>query len=613
MAVPSQRPYDWTIDLFSFRLAPADVVGRQPHDIKSIPLLAPQISSTAEMQYSDINREVEVAHAQDDMSEGLATALRFNLANQKKVRYAKGVDTSWPTYVIGQSKITTIGAVIGVEPTLAVQRGNVSYMAAGANLYQVTTSAVTLDTTMASAITALYVWGGNLIVGLGSSTNFRHRSSDTSGGAFTDGGRAGHFFTSIGDQLYLGRRPSTLEIADQIAGPWAAYDVGDSSFNITSLANLDNLIVIGKEDGPYAFDSDLSAQPIVPELKLQADAQVCKAMLPFNRDLYLTTRFGMIRIRSGETIKSLGLDLLADPALPGTPPETRPTSFTSDGRFLYANVISGAGVYVWKLDLAGNWHNALYRADLGEMADLLQVTAKIGSTAKNAIVLAYKVGANWQLAYAMWPRTADPAKDTDYQYDTTKKGVLRTLDYVASLPTVEKYASRLKLVNDDASAARPITAYIYADNDPQKKLGDFQSTEAFEEQTLPEPENFHRESLEFELQAEATKSPKLRAFHLSTAFLERVVRRHTVHLLAATAVPLATGGRAHARQDYKAIVDRLRDLRKTRAVVDCRDEDDRKFVAYLDDIQEWTAFPRGGKGFDPTKVITATLDEVADD
>ncbi|MGH2384530.1 MAG: hypothetical protein ACRDGB_05700, partial [Candidatus Limnocylindria bacterium] len=449
MAAPSQRPFDWQIDDVGFRLADAELVRSQPHDIKPLPFLAPQISSTAEMQYSDISREVEVAFAQDNASEGLASELRFNLLNQKRIRSSKGADTSFPQQVIGQSKITTIGAVIANKPSLAVQRGNVTYMAAGASLYQLTTGAVTLDVTFASTITGLFVWGGNLIVGLGSSTNFRSRAGDTSGGAFTDGGVPGHFFAAINDQLYRAVRPASLAVADQVAGPWASYDVGDTSYNINALAALDSLIVIGKEDGPYAFDADLNPLPIIPELRLQADAQVCKAMLPFNRDLYLTSRFGMVRIRPGEGLRHVGLDLLADPALPGTPPETRPTSFTTDGRFLYVSVVSGAGVYVWKLDLAGNWHNCLYRSDLGAMSDLLQVTGKIGATAKNAILLAYQVGADWQVAYALWPRTADPTKDTEYLFDTTARASLRTLDYVASLATVEKYASRAKVVADD--------------------------------------------------------------------------------------------------------------------------------------------------------------------
>jgi hypothetical protein len=614
VAVPGQQPYEIELDTFGFRLADAELVGGHQHRVEPIPPLAPQISSTAEMQYSDINRQAEVAFAQDDFSEGLATKLKFHLETQKRIRWAKGADTSFAPHVIAQPKITTLGAPIAEEPSLHVQRGSVTYVAAATKLYQVTTAGPVLDTNFAATITALLVWGGSLIVGQGSSANFQHRASDASGGAFTAATVPAHFLAAINDQLYRAVQPATLAIADQVAGPWADFDVGDSSYNITGLATLDNLIVIGKEDGAYAFDQDLVAVPLVPELRLQADAQVCRAMATFNRDLFITGRYGMVRFRPGEGLKSVGLDTLADPALPGTPPDPRPRSFTSDGRYLYANVRSGAGVYVWKHDLAGNWHSCLYRPDLGESADLLSVTAKIGATAKNALLIAYKSGASWQLAYALWSRLLDPTKDTDYQYETTVASSFRTLDYTGNLPTVEKEGDRLKIVAGDVAGSRPIAAYAYVDDDASRKIADFQIARSHEERLLAEPENFHRVSLEFQLTPELATSPKLRAFHLSTAYLFRVVRRHTVHLLAASATPLATGGRAHARQNWLDVVDALRELRRTHVAVDVRDHVDRReFTAYLEDVREWKAQPRRATGGDSVAVVTVVLNEVAEE
>lgn len=608
MGVPSHLPFDWTIDNYGLRLAPKEITGQRPHDITPIPFLSQQISSTAELTYTDINRDVEIAFAQDDFTGGASDNLRFNVERQRRFRYSKHADTSVPGYVLPGPKVETVGSAIVSKPSLAVQRGSITYLAAGANLYQVATSTSTpaLDTTFAADITALYVWGGNLIVGLGSSTNFRYRTGDTSASAFTDGGAAAHFIASINDQLYRAVRPNKIDIAQSAAGPWAEFDVGDSSYTITSIGALDNLIIVGKEDAPYAFDSDNVAVPLAPELRLQADAQVCRATAAFNRDYYFSSRRGLVRLRPGEGLKNTGLDLLADPALPSN--ESRPTALATDGRFLYHLVVSGSGVYIWKLDGKEAWHNYLYRTDLGASADLLYVTNKIGATSVNAVLFAYASGGNWQLAYARWPATADPTRDADYRFETAISPVVRTLDYTASYPTIQKYSDRLKSVTDNAGTTRKVAYAAYLDDEAtSKSLGEFQKS-PHEEKVLGDPLEFHRASMEMTLTSEAASAPKLRAFHLSTALLPRVVRKHTCQFLAASATPLTSGGRG--RGDWSDVVERLRTLRETSAAVDCRDEDGRKFKAYLSEVVEWTAQERQAADSSPVKVITTIFKEV---
>ena len=613
MAAPSQRAYDVMLDTYGFRLAPAQAVGGRNHLIEPIPFLSQQISSTAELTYTDISRDVEVAFAQDDWSGGIADTDRFNIENSRRFRYSKNIDTSYPRRAYPGPLVTTIGATITNKPTVAVQRGSITYIAAGADLYQITNSTTrTLDTTFGASITSLLVWGGYLIVGLGSATNFRYRASDASGGAFTDAGFTAQFIVAISDILWRKSAASQVSSADATGGPWATYDVGDSSYAITSLGVLDTVLLIGKEDGEYGLDSDGVATPLTPELRLQADAQVGKVAIAFNRDFFFTSRWGMVRIRPGEGLKNVGLDVLADPALPGSPAEPRPTAFTTDGRFLYALVVpSGtAGIYIWKRDFSDAWHNYLYRTDLGNSSDLLFATGKLGSTSVNAIVFAYQSGGNWQLAYANFPRTADPAKDSAYAFDTVFTGTLRTLDYVASYPTIQKYSDRATCIADDLASTRPVSISSRTDNDSTTYLlKDFALSPA-DEVTLTTPLSFYRLALEIQMRADATAAPKLRAFHLSTALLTRVVRKHTFHLLAMTAVPLATGGRARASSSYKDVIEVLREMRRTQASLSVVDEDQREFTAFLSDIVETTEQERGAQGFAPVKVCTVILKEV---
>lgn len=615
MSAPSQRPYRVTLDTLTFQLAPAALVGGRNHQIEPIPFLSQQISSTAELTYTDISRDVEIAFAQDDLSGGIADFDRFNLENQRKFRFSKNIDTSYPRRVYPGPMVTTLGATITSKPTMAVQRGNITYVAAGADLYQITNSTTrTLDTTFAASISSLLVWGGNLVVGLGGATNFRYRASDTSGGAFTDGGQTAEFIVAINDILWRKSAAAQVSSADAIAGPWATYDVGDSSYPITALGVLDSVLLIGKEDGEYGLDSDGVSTPLTPELRIQSDPQVGKVCLAFNRDFYFTSRYGAVRLRPGEGLKNIGLDLLADPALPGTPAEPRPTAFATDGRFLYCLVVPAgtAGVYIWKRDSNDAWHNYLYRTDLGNGSNLLFATGKLGSTAINAVLFAYQSGANWQLAYANFARTADPAKDSAYVFDTVFTGTLRTLDYVAAYPTIQKYSDRVKCVADDLASTRPITISSRSDNDSTSFLLKNFALSPADEVSLTTPLSFYRVSLEIQMKADAINVPKLRAFHLSADLLTRVVRKHTFQLLATTATPLATGGRARPNASYRDIVDQLRELRRTRAAVAVVDENQREFTAYLSEIVETTAIERGAPGgFSPSQIMTVVLKEVA--
>lgn len=609
MSAPSRREYDWAIGDYGFRLASAKLTGAHPHSADPIEFLAQQISSTAEATYTDINRKGEFAFAQDDLSEGIATKYKFGLDTQRKYRYAKGVDTSFPGHTLPASKIVTLGAAIATQPTGWVQRGSISYASAGALLYQVTTAGPVLDTTFAQTITHLFVWGGFLIVGFGESQTFRYRASDVSAGAFSDGGVNGRLFAASGDLLYKVTRPRTVSIADAITGPWADYDVGDTSYNITSLGFSDQVAIVGKEDGPYAFDLDFVAQPLVPELHLQADAAICKAAAAYNRDYFVSTRLGAVRIRPAEGLKYVGLDTLADPALPSGTGTI--SAFTTDGRFLYA-LVSGTsvvGVYIWKYDYNGNWHNFQYRTDLGQGADFIQAVSKIGATSLNAITFAYKSGVNWQFAYAQFPATFDPTKDTSYQYETAVTGYVRTLDYSAAYPTVLKFADRVKGVADNLAATRKVTMAAYLDDETVSRLiASFQKSPFSEEKIKALPQ-CHRLSLEIGFLSEVASAPQFKAFHLSTDLLPRVIRLHRVNFIAASSIPLATGGAT--RGEWQPIVDSLREMRANRQTVACRDENLREFDGYIEDMTEWTA---GDKVTgEPVQVITATVKEVAAD
>lgn len=618
MAPESQKTHHWKIGTDDFTLAPREMTGKLAHTVDPVPFLSQQISSTAELSYSDIDRRREVAFAQDDWSGGISDNLRFNLERQKKFRYSKGADTSFPGQILPAPKVNTIGSAIADQPTGPIlQRSTgILYFAAGTKLYRVATSSSTpaLDSTFTASITAIFEFGGNLVVGQGSSNNFFYRTGDTASsptsgvGSFTDGGAAAHFFAAINDTIYRAVLPRSLFNAQAVAGPWAEYDVGDTSFDITSLTPVAQVIVVGKEDGPYTFDQDVVAQPLAPELKLQADAQVGKYAIEYNRDYVFTSRLGMVRIRPGEGLKNIGLDLLADPALPAN--DSRPYGLASDGRFLYAIVApSGtSGVFIWKRDYADAWHNFVYRSDLAQAASMIYATGKIGSTSVNAIVFAYQSSSNWQLAYARFPATLDPTKDSAYTFETGAASVIRSLDYTASYPTIKKYSDRLKHVVDSATSDRATTYTAYVDDEADTvTLGTFQKS-PYEEKLLGLPIEYHRASLELSITSEAATPPKVRAFHLSAAYLARTVNRHTCQFLFASNSPLMTGGRQ--RGDWEAGLEKLRELQRSKASVVCRDEDGNKFTGYVEDIRVSNAQERQTGEGSPAKIAETIITEI---
>src|SRR5258706_11063033 len=222
------------------------------------------------------------------------------------------------------------------------------------------------------------------------------------------------------------------------------------------------------------------------------------------------------------------------------------------------------------------------------------------------------------MAWAPWPATADPSKDSAYAFDSSTLCKLRTLDYTGNLTTVTKHTDRLKNVADHLTATATVDYYAYLDDEAALKVASFQKS-PHEEQYLLQAQDYLRVSLEMQVTGAsptAALGQQIHGFEMPLRFLSRVVSRHTVHLIAASDQPLGTGGQVSPRGSYHrrqstwtGIVEDLRELRKTQASVDCIDEDGRRFKAYLADIAERTAHSRDGG--DPTKVLTLSLLEVS--
>ena len=78
-----------------------------------------------------------------------------------------------------------------------------------------------------------------------------------------------------------------------------ATDIGTSDSDINSLAEYNQTLFIGKEDGVFYIDSSGNDQPIAPELKTRFNANNCKGMKPWQDSLWIPLNDGLLNYYYG--------------------------------------------------------------------------------------------------------------------------------------------------------------------------------------------------------------------------------------------------------------------------------------------------------------------------
>ena len=627
-----RQPFEFSIDRHTFALVPEALSRADPHTTDPVEFLAPQFSTSGSVSLGDVNRSVEIPQAQDNFSGGISPKIQFDTDTATRFRYSKGVDTSGPPGTLyPQPKITTLGAVIASQPLKCIERGDITYLAAGAVLYQITDlSTMTLDTTFADTITDLILYADAIFVAFGEAHgNMQYRVSDVSGGAFTDSGVKADRLAVVQNNpigpVFYRTYTTTAQIHASTTpkvGPWVTFTIGDNSngSGITSVTAHGDHVIVGKNDGPWEFDINYVARPILDaSIKLENYVTMVRQTISWNGVFVFSGKHSLYAW-DGKSLTSIGLDLYPDAAVPSA-------SYTIDGlcadpHFLYATIAEQhasspvGGVYIWKTRDGRTWHNFVYRSELGQGSGMLFATNKLGSVSQNAILFAYKVSTNWQVAWAPWPATLDPGNDSSYTFDNTVECRLRTCDFTAGVPTMPKRTDRLKMVADHLSTTAFVDVYAYIDDEAAVRVQTFERSPD-QELAFLRGQDWRRMSLEIRFTGAGTTKAAAQIIHgieFPARVLSRIVQRHRVYLMAMDALPLATGGRTSPRGGYarvgnwKAIRDDLYALRKENAQVDVQDEEGRTFTAYLGGISTRTiVHPDGGHGI---KTFVVTLDEV---
>ena len=281
-----------------------------------------------EVSDEDLSPGGPVSFSMDDWGGGLLRAEQGERANSgSQYLSSRGVDAAFPHQLLIQPRAVTIPVASGQTAFGSAPLKQVDFTPTNAalNTYLITSGGryaykldanaewtVIRDLGAGFAAADIHVHGGRL--GIAYTSGFQHAADDTSW--TTDTNDADRFGT-LGANLWRAIRPNSLYSATAFNGTWsAAYTVADSTYNVNSLVGVEQLILVGKEDGIYTIDAEGTVIPFTPELRTQANASFAslRAAVTFNGDYYFRTLNGLIQISAGDGMKHrIGLDQVASP------------------------------------------------------------------------------------------------------------------------------------------------------------------------------------------------------------------------------------------------------------------------------------------------------------
>jgi hypothetical protein len=276
------------------------------------------------------------------------------------------------------------------------------------------------------------------------------------------------------DRLWASSGDSAVRACAQapgIVGNWTnAYVVGDTSYPITSLGDMGELLHIGKHDGLYVLPSDGEAFAVTPEMRSPASTDNCRNMRPWHGYMWVPHQRGFYQYRSlgdsGFTVAS---------ATPGMragrtgPVRGLVTAVVGDDRWLYASLYTensntpGGDTYI----LAGReargdegayapivWHTWLYLP--GEHIHTLHLSGLWGG---QRLYMATDTGIKFvYLPYA----TDNPLRDTNCTYQTNS--TLYYSRHCWNAPDTRKLFKSVEVLADHLGATQYVDVYYRMDN-----------------------------------------------------------------------------------------------------------------------------------------------------
>ena len=194
------------------------------------------------------------------------------------------------------------------------------------------------------------VWRGVAYIGLGYDDDAVYRESDPDPAEGWDEatGIPLGYMAPFRDRMWAShgmRRIRNVSSNPLSLANWSApYDIGDETHEITSLAELSELLYIGKGNGLYTLDYRGYGMAATPELSTAISSLNCRNMRAWGGSMWVPHVRGLLQYRS---MGANGFAVV--PATPGAwvgsenPVKGRVTALAGDNRWLYAAILSPTG------------------------------------------------------------------------------------------------------------------------------------------------------------------------------------------------------------------------------------------------------------------------------
>jgi hypothetical protein len=426
-------------------------------------------------------QEGPIAYTMQDWSGGLQS-VEEGIEYRRLPKYisATGVDAAFPGQVICQPGVVAVS--VGSGPVLGQAIRQVDFTPSGGtissflienNRYQHKISVAnpvwtqSVDLGSGQLGTDGIAHGGKIAIGYGSGGQVY--SAD--GVSFTVAtANKADAYGALGANLYRGVKPNTVYAATAVDGTWdSGSSIGDSSFPINSITGLEQVLMIGKQDGIHSIDADGTVVPFTPELRSQSNLLMAliRGTATFNNDFYFKTVNGIIKISGASGTKErVGFDRLASPDLTAI----GVTGLAADDRYLYALTANGstAGPMILRRTVSGVWHPFYWDGTAGiKQGQHIAVSQALGGTA--LFYSTYNGFTTWTTKYIPLSSYPNPLQDTTYSYDTTQTGRFRVPRFGSA--EYQMVLDQMTIQTRQCSANLTIIPYYSADGGAITQFG----------------------------------------------------------------------------------------------------------------------------------------------
>ena len=339
-------------------------------------------------------------------------------------------------------------------------------------------SGIAKDFGAGEVATDCVMFDGKAYVGLGYGTAFHERASnaDPTLGWSQAAALYMGYISPFKDRLWAStsiHEVKCVATAPKTAANWScAYGVGDPGKSITSLAELAELLYVGKTNGLFVLDSSGLGQMATPELGSVVSSANCVNMRPWHGSMWVPHERGLFNYRAMGT-----QGFLVTPATPGAfaaadnPIKGKITALVGDDRWLYAALYTADGdTYI----LAGRqamgdeqafgpmiWHPLAKLT--GKKCDAMHIS---GLWTNPRLFLSH----NKDVAYIILPRKGEnPVSDTAYRYALS--GSIYYPAHCWLSPTTKKLWKSIEIEGSKITSARYIDVYYCIDEGVWLKAG----------------------------------------------------------------------------------------------------------------------------------------------